>query len=84
MKINEQIDEILNFFKEDCSYCAITGTIFKDDIDFNIYKKEDVEEQSFNHKYVVTHAVSIIDDYYKGITLIPIGNDVYVECHWNS
>ena len=39
MNIQEQIDEILGFFKEDCTYYAITGTIFKNDIDFNGYKK---------------------------------------------
>jgi len=84
MNIQEQIDEILEFFKEDCSYYAITGTIFKNDIDFNGYKKEDVEEQSFDHIYQISHATSMMDDYYNGTTLIPIGNDVYVQCEWNS
>ncbi len=84
MNIQEQIDEILGFFKEDCTYYAITGTIFKNDIDFNGYKKEDVEGQSFDHIYQISHATSMMDDYYNGITLIPIGNDVYVVCEWSS
>jgi Asp-tRNA(Asn)/Glu-tRNA(Gln) amidotransferase C subunit len=50
MNIQEQIDEILGFFKEDCTYYAITGTIFKADIDTKNYKREDVEEQSFDQK----------------------------------
>jgi len=84
MKINEQIDEILNFFKEDCLYYAITGTIFKNDIDSNVYKKEDVEDQYFDHIYQISHPTSMMNDYYNGTTLIPIGNDVYVQCEWNS
>ena len=81
--MQEQIDEILGFFKEDCMYQAITGTIFKTDIDTKNYKREDVEEQSFDHIYQVCHATSM-DDYYNGTTLIPIGNDVYVQCEWSS
>ena len=84
MNIQEQIDEILGFFKEDCTYYAITGTIFKNDIDFNGYKKEDVEEQSFDHIYQISHATSMMDDCYNGTTLIPIGNDAYVVCEWAS
>ena len=84
MNIQEQIDEILGFFKEDCTYYAITGTILKTDIDTKNYKREDVEEQSFNHIYQVAHATSMMDDYYNGVTLIPIGNDVYVQCEWSS
>lgn len=84
MNIQEQIDEILGFFKEDCTYYAITGTIFKSDIDTKNYKREDVEEQSFNHVYQVAHATSMMDDYYNGTTLIPIGNDVYIQCEWSS
>lgn len=84
MNIQEQIDEILGFFKEDCTYYAITGTIFKADIDTKNYKREDVEEQSFNHVYQVAHATSMMDDYYNGTTLIPIGNDVYIQCEWSS
>lgn len=84
MNIKEQIDEILGFFKDDCTYYAITGTIFIDDINLNGYEKEEVEEQSFNHIYQISHATSMMDDYYNGTTLIPIGNDVYVQCEWNS
>lgn len=84
MNIQEQIDEILGFFKEDCTYYAITGTIFKTDIDTKNYKREDVKEQSFDHIYQVSHATSMMDDYYNGTTLIPIGNDVYVQCEWSS
>jgi hypothetical protein len=84
MNIQEQIDEILGFFKEDCTYYAITGTIFKADIDTKNYKREDVEEQSFDHMYQVAHATSMMDDYYNGTTLIPIGNDVYAQCEWSS
>jgi hypothetical protein len=51
MKIQEQIDEILGYFKEDCSYVAITGTILKKDIDIKLFKIEEVEEQSFDHTY---------------------------------
>jgi hypothetical protein len=84
MNIQEQIDEILGFFKEDCTYYAITGTIFKADIDTKNYKREGVEEQSFDHMYQVAHATSMMDDYYNGTTLIPIGNDVYAQCEWSS
>ena len=83
MNIQEQINEILGFFKEDCSYYAITGTIFKTDI-ANNYKREEVEEYSFNHVFTVSHATVSMDDYYNGITLVPIGNDVYAVCEWSS
>ena len=83
MEIQEKIDEILGFFKEDCTYYAITGTIFIDDIDLNGYEKEEVEEQSFDHIYQISHATSMIDDHYNGITLIPVGNGVYSKCEWS-
>ena len=84
MNIKEQIDEILGFFKEDCTYYAITGTIFKDDIDFNGFKRIEIEEQSFEHVYQIAHATIMMDDYYNGITLVPIGNDIYLVCEWSS
>lgn len=84
MNIQEQIDEILGFFKDDCTYYAITGTIFIDDIDLNGYDREEVEEQTFDHIYQISHATSMMDDYYNGVTLIPVGNGVYVQCEWNS
>ena len=82
--MQKQIDEILGFFREDYTYYAITGTVLKTDIDTKNYKREDVEEQSFDHIYQVSHATSMMDDYYSGTTLIPIGNDVYVQCEWSS
>jgi hypothetical protein len=84
MNIQEQIDEILGYFKEDCSYVAITGTIFLNDIDTKIFKREEVEEQSFNHIYGVVYSTSNMEDYYNGTTYVPIGNDVYLQCEWSS
>ncbi|SNB18597.1 hypothetical protein KU06112801_650007 [Flavobacterium psychrophilum] len=84
MNIQEQIDEILGFFKEDCTYYAITGIVFISDINTKHFKREDVEEQSFDHIYQISHATSMMDDYYNGTTLIPVGNDVYVQCEWSS
>ena len=84
MNIQEQIDEILGFFKEDCTYYAITGTVFLNDINTKHFKKEDVKEQFFDHIYQISHATFMMDDYYNGTTLIPIGNDVYAQCEWSS
>ena len=84
MNIQEQIDEIIGYFKEDCTYYAITGTVFINDIDLNGYNKEEVEEQTFDHVYQIAHATSMMDDYYNGVTLIPIGKDVYAKCEWSS
>jgi hypothetical protein len=84
MNIQEQIDEILEFLKADCSYAAITGTIFKDDIDVSQYEREEVEDQSFDHFYLIQKGCAAIEDYFHGTTLIPIGNDVYVQCEWSS
>jgi hypothetical protein len=86
MNIQEQIDEILSFFEDDCSYSAITGTIFYGDIDSNVYKKEEVEEYSFDHVFQVSNSMGNMEmeDYYSGITLVPVGNNVYIKCEWSS
>jgi hypothetical protein len=84
MKIQEQIDEILGYFKEDCSYVAITGTILKKDIDIKLFKIEEVEEQSFDHTYGVVYATNNMEDYYNGTTYVPVGTDVYLQCEWSS
>lgn len=84
MNIQEQIDEILRFFKEDCSYAAITGTIFLGDINLDIFEVEKVEGWSFKHIFLSQKGNAAIEDYFSGVTLVPIGNDVYIKCEWNS
>ena len=84
MNIQEQIDEIIEYLKEDCSYYGIIGTIHYGDIDPNEFKKQEVQEFSFGHVYFVQKGSAAIEDYYSGITLIPIGNDVYAKCEWSS
>lgn len=83
MNIQEQIDEILGYFKEDCGYSAITGTIYKKDIS-DKFKRIEVENQSFNHTYGWMQSIGNMDDCFQGIIFIPIGNDVYVQCEWSS
>lgn len=84
MNIQEQIDEIFEFLKEDCGYVGIVGTISSGDIDPNVYEKQDVKEFSFDHIYFTQKGSPAIEDYYSGITLIPIGELVYAVCEWSS
>ena len=84
MSIQEQIDEIIEYLKEDCSYYAITGTIHYGDINPNEFEKQEVSDFSFDHVYFIQKGSSAIEDYYSGITLIPIGNYVYAQCEWSS
>jgi hypothetical protein len=83
--IRKQIDEVMDFLKEDCSYYAITGTVFKSDITKNFkYQKVDNKEFSFDHIYFIQVGSAAVEDYFSGTTLIPIGDDVYLQCEWNS
>lgn len=84
MNIKNQIDEIFEYFKEDCSYSAIIGTIFSGDINPNEYEKIEVEEFSFDHVYQIAHASSAMDDYWSGQTLIPIDEEIYLICEWTT
>jgi len=74
----------MEYLKNDCSYAAIVGTIEYGDIDPNIFKRETVEEQSFDHVYMVTHIMSNMDDYYSGQCLIPFDEFQYLVCDWSS
>jgi hypothetical protein len=80
----ELINEAMEYLKNDCSYAAIVGTIEYGDIDPNVFKREPVEEQSFDHVYMVAHAMGNTEDYYSGKCLIPFAEFQYLVCEWAS
>jgi hypothetical protein len=80
----ELIKEAMEYLKNDCSYAAIVGTIEYGDIDQNIFKKELVEEQTFDHVFMFAHAMSNMEDYYSGQCLIPFAEHQYLVCEWSS
>lgn len=80
----ELISEAMEYLKNDCSYAAIIGTIEYGDIDPNVFKKEDVEEQTFDHVYMVSHTMGNMEDYYSGQCLIPFSEYEYLVCEWSS
>ncbi len=45
---------------------------------------KEASDFSFDHVYFIQKGSSAIEDYYSGITLIPIGNYVYAQCEWSS
>lgn len=84
MDILKQVDEIFTYLKKDAGYVAITGTIWKDDIDQKKYTRQSVEGQSFDHEFNYQSLQPYSDDEYNGVTLIPIGEGVYLYCEWAS
>lgn len=80
----ELIKEAMEYLKKNCSYAAIVGTIEYGDIDPNVFKKEPVEEQTFDHVYMVAHAMGNMEDYYSGQCLIPFAEHQYLVCEWSS
>ena len=80
----ELIKEAMEYLKNDCSYAAIVATIEYGDIDPNVFKKEPVEEQTFDHVYTVAHAISNMEDCYSGQCLIPFAEHQYLVCDWFS
>lgn len=80
----ELIKEAMEYLKNDFSYAAIVGTIEYSDIDPNVFKKEPVEKQTFDHVYIVSHAMGNMEDYYSGQCLIPFVENEYLICEWSS
>ena len=77
------IKEAMDYLKHDCSYAAIVGTIEYGDIDPNVYKKEPVEEQTFNHVYLQSYGTAM-EDSYSGTCLIPFSEYSYLVCEWST
>ncbi len=80
----EFINEVLKYLREDCSYASIVGTIEYGDIDPNIYKKQEVKEQSFAHEYIYSQLIGGSGDCYSGRSLIPYSDYGYLVCEWSS
>jgi len=82
MTIQEKITEAFDYLREDLSYVAMIGVVEYGDIDPNKFKKQDVEEQSFNHEYNWSEIYD--EDCGRGEFLIPFYDDVYMWFEYNS
>jgi len=78
----EKINEAFKWLNEDLIYVAMVGLIEYGDIDPNIYTKESVEEQSFDHWYEESKMIS--EDTAVGTALIPLEGDWYMQFEFNS
>ena len=83
--MKHRIDEAIEYLKEDLSYVAIVGTIQLSEIDSKKWKKENVEDQSFNHVFELINGGHCHDeDRWSGETLIPLSDETYLVCEWQS
>ena len=49
-----------------------------------MFLKKPVKEQTFDHVYMVAHAMGNMEDYYSGQCLIPFAEYQYLVCEWSS
>ena len=82
MIIKEKITEAFDYLRQDLSYVVMVGVVEYGDIDPNKFKKEDVEEQSFDHNYNWSEIYD--EDCGRGEFLIPFYDDVYMRFEYSS
>ena len=80
----EIINEAIEYLKRDYLYASIIGITKYSDIDVYYFKKEPVEDQTFNHVYVVSDLGSLIWGYYSRRCLIPFNEEEYLVCEFSS
>lgn len=67
------INNYLDYLRKDFSHAAIVGVLKFSEIQTKLYTKELVDDEPFDHIFSsIPNDLSIPDDFYSGIILIPI------------